>query len=682
MIDKSHLPPAQFECVVIADTHYMLDVGERPLEFESRREQTRRIAVALQQVAAVRADVVIHLGDLVQEYPDTPNFKRAMAEARDQLRAYKIYPRHVAGNHDVGDKPDPTMPTRAATAESHALFHDLFGPSWYGFDRGECRFVVLNSQIFNADMAEADAQWQWLESELARHEHGRLFLFFHLPLYLWDKDEPGLGHYDAIDPPARDRLIALVEKYSVELIFAAHVHHPFCDQIGNARYFIAPSVSFTRPGFGHLHASAPPADQGRDDAGKLGFYLLRVFPHRADVHVVRTRGETERPARERLITCTSASLSSRIGLTLHHPIAPVAEVPMAYPSAVRQKVRNDLHFLACTELGVNFVRFPWRDLCDPFQHARLKMLRAEGIAPIATFLEPRIASLPDLVETHRDLVRHWEVQLPGRALPSGDVCDAIAACANLAELSLCPIISDECVDGKQHLRTRIGYRLDELAGLDAILQCAGVRLRRVLCRVPPDASAWSFVQSLREHNYSHIDRIDLSLALDALCDSANARRIAEAVFAVAQRSGTRLFVEPLVDFDRTMDVAHGLLDSLCNPRAPFHALRCLNTLLMSPVHPATFTRPREHVRENNRILYLDAAHRTLALVLPDRDVVDLNALDLSPGTHAVRVYHLGTGEAETAPRNARIQTGDGLPILVESEGGSRIVRGNVATKST
>lgn len=670
MLDKSHLPPAQFECVVIADTHYMLDAGERALEFESRRVQTRRIAVALQQVAAVRADFVIHMGDLVQEYPETPNFKRAMAEARDQLRAYKIYPHHVAGNHDVGDKPDPTMPTRAATAESHALFHELFGPSWYGFDRGECHFVVLNSQLFNADLAEADAQWQWLESELARHEHKRLFLFFHLPLYLWDKDEPGLGHYDTVDPPARDRLIALIEKYGVELIFAAHVHHPFCDQLGNTRYFIAPSVSFTRPGFGQLHASAPPADRGRDDAGKLGFYLLRAFPDRADVHFVRTRGETECPARERLITCTSASLSSRIGLTLHHPIAPIAEIPIAYPSAVRQKVRNDLHFLACAELGVNYVRFPWRDLRDPFQHTRLKMLRAEGIAPIATFLEPDLASLPALIEAHRDLVRHWEIQLPGRALPSGDVCDAIDACANRAELSLCPILSDERVPGKQHLRTRIGYHLDELAGLDAILQSAGIRLRRVLCRIPPDASPWTYVQSLRA--YSHIDRIDLSLALDARCDSANARRIAEAVFAVARLRDTRLFVAPLVDFDRTMDVAHGLLDSLCNPRAPFHTLRCLNTLLTSPVHPATFTCPKEHIRKNNRILYLTAAHRTLALVLPDRDAFDLDALDLSPGTNAVRVYHLGTGEAETASRNARIKTRDGLPILVEGESGSRI----------
>ena len=661
MLDKTHLPPARFECVVIADTHYMLDVGERTLEFESRRKQTRRIAVALQQVAAVRADFVIHMGDLVQEYPETPDFNRAMAEARDQLHAYEIDPHHVAGNHDVGDKPDPTMPTRKAIVESHALFNEFFGPAWYGFDRGDCHFIVLNSQIFNSKMAEADEQWRWFESELARHKHQRLFLFFHLPLYLWDKNEPGLGHYDTINPPARDRLIALIEKYNVELLFAAHVHHPFYDQIGNTRYFIAPSVSFTRPGFGHLYASAPAPEQGRDDAGKLGFYLLRVFSDRADVHFVRTRGETERPARERLITCTSASLCSRLGLTLHHPIAPIVEIPIAYPSAVRQKVRNDLHFLACTELGVNFVRFPWRDVCDPLQRARLEMLRAEGVVPIATFLEPHIASLPDLIKANRELVQHWEIQLPGRVLPSGDICTVLNACAGRAELSLCPIIADERVDGKQHLRTRMGYHLDELEGLNATLQSADVHLQRVLCRMPANASPWTCVQALRA--YSNIGHIDLSLVLDAQSDCANARRIAEAVFAIAQLSGSRLFVEPLIDFDRTMDAAHGLLNSLCNPRAPFHTLRCLNTLLMSPVHPAIFTDPAEHIRENNRTLSLNNAHRTLALVLPDKDALDLSTLELSPGSNAVRVYHIGTGEAETAPCNARIKIQDNLPIL-------------------
>ena len=74
----------------------MIDVGDRPLEFESRRKQTQRAGVALQQVAGIGADFVIHMGDLVQEYPETPDFKPAMTEARDQIRACNIDPHYVA----------------------------------------------------------------------------------------------------------------------------------------------------------------------------------------------------------------------------------------------------------------------------------------------------------------------------------------------------------------------------------------------------------------------------------------------------------------------------------------------------------------------------------------------------------------------------------------------------------
>ena len=441
--DKTHLPPAQFECVVIADTHYMIDVGDRPLEFESRRVQTQRAGVALERVAAIETDFVIHMGDFVQEYPETPDFKRAMLEARDQIRACNIDPHYVAGNHDVGDKTDPTMPTHAATAESLAYFHNHFGPSWYSFDRDLCHFIVLNSQILNSKISEADDQWEWFESDLEKHKNQRLFLFFHLPLYLWDDNEPGLGHYDNISQPDRDRLLALIQKYGIELLFAAHVHYPFYDKIGKTRYFIAPSTSFTRPGFGHLYASAPPPEQGRDDTGKLGFYLLRIRADHTDIHFIRTKGKIKRPARDHLITCTSADLSSPIGITLHHPITPIAELPIAYPSAVRQKARNDQHLLACIELGAKFVRFPWRDLCDPFQRTRLEMLCSEGITPIATFLEPRISSLPEHIEANLDFIQNWEIQISDPSLSSDEVCETLNRCAKLTELSICPIIPNE-----------------------------------------------------------------------------------------------------------------------------------------------------------------------------------------------------------------------------------------------
>ncbi len=662
--DKTHLPPAQFECVVIADTHYMIDVGDRPLEFESRRLQTQRAGIALQQVSDIEADFVIHMGDLVQEYPETPDFKRAMVEARDQIRACNISPHYVAGNHDIGDKTDPTMPTHEATAESLAFFQDLFGPSWYSFDRDLCHFIVLNSQIFNSNIAEADDQWEWLETDLEKHKNQRLFLFFHLPLYLWDKNEPGLGHYDNISPPDRDRLFALIEKYGIELLFAAHVHYPFYDKIGKTRYFITPSVSFTRPGFGHLYASAPPPEQGRDDTGKLGFYLLRIRADHTDIHLIRTKGETKRPAHDRLVTCTSATLSSPIGITLRHPITPIAELPIAYPSVVRQKTRNDQHLLSCIEMGARFVRFPWRDLRDPFQRTRLEMLCSEGITPIATFLEPRIASLPEHIKANLDFVQNWEIQISDPAQLSDEVCEILNRCAKLAELSLCPIIPNERVPGKQHLRTRMGYHLDELKSLNATLQNADIHLQRVICRVPPNESPWTYIQSLSERKYSNIDHIDVSLELDAQNDCINVHRIAEATFAIVRLLGARLFVDPLTDLDRTMDVTHGLLDTLCNPRAPFHALRCLNTLLNSPVHAATFTDPREQIQNNNRVLYLNNTHRRLALALPAQDIFDLNTLEFSLDTSPVRIYHLCTGETETLSRNAQIKIQDGSPILV------------------
>lgn len=658
--DKTHLPPAQFECVVIADTHYMIDVGDRPLEFESRRVQTQRASIALQQASDIGADFVIHMGDLVQEYPETPDFKRAMLEARDQIRARNISPHYVAGNHDVGDKTDPTMPTHAATAESLAFFHGLFGPSWYSFDRDDCHFIVINSQIFNSKIPEAGDQWEWLESDLAAHKNQRIFLFFHLPLYLWDKNEPGLGHYDNISPPDRDRLLALIQKYGIELLFAAHVHYPFYDKIGKTRYFITPSTSFTRPGFGHLYASAPPPEQGRDDTGKLGFYLLRIRAEHTDIHFIRTKGETKRPARDRLVTCTSATLSSPIGLTLRHPITPIAEVPIAYPSVIRQKVRNDQHLLACIELGAKFVRFPWRDLRDPFQRTRLEMLSSEGITPIAAFLEPSIAPLPEHIEANLELIQHWEIQISDPALPSDEVCETLNRCAELVELSLCPIIPNERVHGKQHLRTRMGYHLDELESL----QNADIHLQRVICRVPPNESPWTYIQSLSERKYSNIGHIDVSLELDAQNDSTSARRIAEATFAIARLPDSRLFVDPLTDFDRTMDVTHGLLDTLCNPRAPFHTLRCLNTLLNSPVHATDFTDPAEQTWENNRVLYLNNTHRRLALVLPARNTFGLDTLEFSLDINPVHIYHLCTGETETVPRDAQIEIRDTFPFLV------------------
>ncbi|MGH2350659.1 MAG: hypothetical protein ACRDI2_11755, partial [Chloroflexota bacterium] len=75
------------------------------------------------------------------------------------------------------------------------------------------------------------------------------------------------------------------------------------------------------------------------------------------------------------------------------------------------------------------------------------------------------------------------------------------------------------------------------------------------------------------------------IGLPAAAEPAHTARAAEAVFAAALSPGSRVFLEPLIDLDRTMDASYGLIDRLCNPRSAFHTVRCLNTILFSAPEP-------------------------------------------------------------------------------------------------
>jgi len=559
----------------------MLELDDAPLEFESRRHQSARALAALRLAASIPADFAVHLGDLVQEYPDTPDYERALDQALDQLHASGFKSIHqIAGNHDVGDKKDASMPTHPVSAEVLESYHRRFGPSWYAFDCGPLRAIALNSQIFNTDLG--DEQRTFFERELEKHATRRLIVFLHLPPFLWDSAEPHLGHYDNIGEPDRSWLLAQLVAYDVEMLFCGHVHFSFYERLYNTRLVVAPSTSFTRPGFGHLFASASAPEQGRDDRDKLGFYVCRVVEDRLDLHLVRTHGIEEiDEAETRFLTrIPSALQGAALGLTLTHSLCPTAEVPLSFPSAVRQRVRNDYPLLSCIELGVTCVRTPWTDLEDPLQKRRLQLLRSEGVSvqvftPFSDELD-----LHHLLDHHPGAADLWELQIAGSPWPDADCLRTLANCQRRTPLGLCPILPGEKVYGKQHPRTRIGYCVDELVELNQRLSDGGLLIEKALCRIESDAGPW---QTLNEFcalpPLKHIGRIDWLLSLPGCDDAANARLVAEALFATARLPNAQLFVDPPQDLDRTMDVSHGLLDTLCNPRPAFHVLRCLNTLL-------------------------------------------------------------------------------------------------------
>jgi hypothetical protein len=89
------------------------------------------------------------------------------------------------------------------------------------------------------------------------------------------------------------------------------------------------------------------------------------------------------------------------------------------------------------------------------------------------------------------------------------------------------------------------------------------------------------LQHWRECAAATSGRADFVIDLPGVRDEDNARRAAQALLALSTVQGARLFIDPLTDFDRTLDVTHGLIDTLCNPRPAMTVVRALGTILFS-----------------------------------------------------------------------------------------------------
>lgn len=582
MIDTTLLDECSFEFVVLSDTHFMRVAEDQSVEMESRRRQSARAFHALKLVAAHPGTFVVHLGDLVQEFPGSAGFGWSLQEALAQLRQCGVTPRHVAGNHDVGDKPDPTMPTDWVTQESLAAFHEVIGPSWYSWEVGCYHFITLNSQIMNSGLPEEREQWTWLETDLKASAGSPVVIFLHLAPFLVWRDEPGLAHYDNIAEPARSRLLDLIERHDVRLLFAGHSHFQFYNRVGSTRSYVVPSTSFTRPGFSESFSSAAPPEQGRDDTGKLGYFLVRVHGDGPRVHRIRTNGAEGEPDKDAayVVSRLPADLpGSPLGVMARHQIAPTGVVPLAWPSMMRQPMRNDYPLLACLELGIRHLRGPASDLSDPQQRERLRLLRDEGVQVTATWIWSADLDLAPQVAEASTVVDSVEVQVPDALLPDPVLIDDISRAMDV-EVSIAPLMPRDIVPGKQHARARIGYRVAELPDLERHLQANDLRLDRVVVRIDAAHSPWDVLQEAADLlPISGVRHIDWLVELGTTDSQLSSRRVAEALFGAALHPGCRLFLDPLADLDRTMDVSLGLIDRMSNPHPAFNVARVLNSIL-------------------------------------------------------------------------------------------------------
>ena len=328
-----------------------------------------------------------------------------------------------------------------------------------------------------------------------------------------------------------------------------------------------------------IRVAAPDAPAFRDG----GFVIWDRGKERLSLDLDEAMGETAAAARFRELVGGADVLvedfapsadRQRLGITLTQPLVSQAQVPIAYPSLVRQPVRNDYPWLLLREVGAGLVRVPCEDLGDSTQQSRLQWLRQDGLQLQAVAVG--LGAAAQTAVAHADAFDRLEVQLTDGPVPNAQQLQQLGELDS--PLALCAIVPGDHIAGKQHPRTRVGYRANELVQLLPIVSECGPDVAMVMCAEVQQALTPAALIAPAELP------LQLRLSLD---DEATAPTWITRALIQAAAWQAPLFVEPLIDLDRTMDGASGLLDPLCNPRRAFETARVL-TALLEHVRPERF----------------------------------------------------------------------------------------------
>jgi len=583
-----------FQFAVIADSHIRPPSGEAEGGYPSNRHAAARNRHVVDYINRLAPDFVIHLGDIVHPIPALPNHADAVALARDIYAGLSADLHVLPGNHDIGDKPNAWMPAPVVDATSHGIFEKHWGAPYQSFDHRDCHFVLLDTPVLNSGLPQEQKQKAWLERDLARNEAAgrRLFIFIHYPVFLFEPGEP--RHYDNIDEPARSWLLGLLRRHGAEAVFAGHVHNFFFNRLHDTNHYILPSTAFVRPEYAELARVAPGREFGRDDGGKLGFFMVRVFEGGHAVDPIRTHGYgagQDSPAASALPRAPSDG-HSRLGVSLRHSWSEVSELPTdGLDEFTRKRARNDYIVQALWELRTNRVRIPLGDLAC----ARTRQ-RIADLAALECDFTVFSVGVPDdetagLIEAHARLLSHWEAIAPQDRLAAAAA--RIAAFRDRSPVPVClsPVVPMDPVDTAgfsfQHFASHGFAALDEgsFTGTSRDLGL-GEKVDGVTFRVSPFEAPWEAMAGAARQTEGtglivmvnlQLARVNEGVAFDD--DIAVANRVAEAAAAATAHPSLRVFLDSFMDHDRGYYPRNALIDRRYNPRPAFHGLRNLESLL-------------------------------------------------------------------------------------------------------
>jgi 3',5'-cyclic AMP phosphodiesterase CpdA len=200
---------ATFEAVVFGDTRTRHDLHRKVIDSIMKYSQ---------------AEVAFHTGDLVSDGFNSAQWPVFFEIERDLLRKMAFFP--VLGNHE----------------RNNYKYYDFFEVQspYYSVDWGGAHFIVLNTDVGNVAQSSAmkqqfmDEQTRWLEEDLQKSQKAtyRVVVMHHPPFSAVTKRQGGGGN-------AYPRsLMALFERYKVQLVFNGHDHNYQHHEFGGVHYVV------------------------------------------------------------------------------------------------------------------------------------------------------------------------------------------------------------------------------------------------------------------------------------------------------------------------------------------------------------------------------------------------------------------------------------------------------------
>jgi Icc-related predicted phosphoesterase len=177
-----------------------------------RPVHNKNLLKAIDYINKTKPDIVVFTGDLGEsaKEEDLRLFESCMKKISCPVFC-------VPGNHDINNKKG--IPPEVSP-ESISLYNKIFKTDyWHKKVKEKIHFIGINSVIINSALPREKEQWDWLIKELDSIPNDNIIILCsHYPLFIKDVQN---GSYFLIDSPGRERLIKLIEKYTIPTISIA-----------------------------------------------------------------------------------------------------------------------------------------------------------------------------------------------------------------------------------------------------------------------------------------------------------------------------------------------------------------------------------------------------------------------------------------------------------------------------